>query len=239
MVQSRSRKGFDGRGRVGDGEWETVGRDETTDMAQDETKGRAKALVLRRDEVESEMREILGRLNAPGGAGTQQPLVDEEGYPRADVDVIAARNDRHKLARLKSDYDALTDQIQAMLFELHASEKAGKGEAKPIRTMQRKDEVDSTPPQATSGPFVVVEEVQANSPAAEAGLQEGDRILEFGDVRKGMGGDECSRLAEAVRAAENQELRILLLRTGQVQVAHVVPKKWAGPGTLGCRLKPL
>jgi len=208
-------------------------------MAQDETKERAKATVLRRDEVERDMKEILGRLNAPGGAGTQQPLVDEEGYPRADVDVIAARNDRHKLARLKSDYDALTDRIQAMLFELHASEKAGKEKEEPIRTMQRKSEADSTPPQPTSGPFAVVEEVQADSPAAEAGLQAGDRILEFGDVRKGMGGDESSRLAAAVQAAENQTLRILLLRTGQVQVTHVVPKKWAGPGTLGCRLKPL
>eukprot|EP00894_Picocystis_sp_ML_P000547 jgi/Pico_ML_1/51064/g2165.t1 len=205
----------------------TVG---TVDMAKDETKEQAKALVKRRDEVEEEMQEILGRLNAPGGAGTDQPLVDPDGFPRSDLDVIAARNDRHKLARLKSDYDALTDRIQAKLYDLHASEKQGKPEVQSSGTFRGTPEAASAPAPPTSGPFAIVEDVQSDSPAAEAGLKVGDRILEFGDVRKGGNGDETARLATVLRAAENQPLRILLLRTGQVQVAHVVPRQWAGPG---------
>ena len=48
------------------------------------------------------------------------PLVDAEGFPRADVDVHATRTARHRLACLNTDHKALMEEIEKGLHALHA-----------------------------------------------------------------------------------------------------------------------
>ncbi|CAI5466335.1 unnamed protein product [Closterium sp. Yama58-4] len=75
----------------------------------------AKELMARRDNLEAQINAIAARLNAPGGGGTNESLVDKEGFPRADIDIPRVRSDRHRLATLHSDHKQLTGQIELLL----------------------------------------------------------------------------------------------------------------------------
>ncbi len=63
-----------------------------------------RALESRRAALEAEIAAILESL---GPLGAHGPLVDAEGFPRADVDVHAVRQSRHQLARLQNDHVAV------------------------------------------------------------------------------------------------------------------------------------
>lgn len=49
------------------------------------------------------------------------PLVDGEGFPLANVDVYSIRHARQTLICARNDRQKLTDQIEAMMLELHAN----------------------------------------------------------------------------------------------------------------------
>lgn len=51
----------------------------------------------------------------------KEPLIDAEGFPRADIDVYAVRNARVNIIRSNNDRQALTDRIEKALHELHAT----------------------------------------------------------------------------------------------------------------------
>lgn len=50
-----------------------------------------------------------------GMPGLSGPLVDAEGFPRADIDIFAVRETRHRLACLRTDYLALQKRIEKHL----------------------------------------------------------------------------------------------------------------------------
>ncbi|GJP36292.1 hypothetical protein CLOM_g20819 [Closterium sp. NIES-68] len=83
----------------------------------------AKELIDRRDKLEAQIDAIAARLNAPGGGGIRESLVDKEGFPRADIDIPKVRTDRHRLATLHADHKQLTGQIESLLLQIHAQAK--------------------------------------------------------------------------------------------------------------------
>ena len=58
-----------------------------------------------------------------GHPGLTEPLVDDQGFPRADVDLFEARKLRNRHACLQTDHKALMKQLEAQLFSLHTSYK--------------------------------------------------------------------------------------------------------------------
>lgn len=48
------------------------------------------------------------------------PVVDSDGFPRADIDIPAIRTKRNRLAMLQNDHKALMADIESQLHELHA-----------------------------------------------------------------------------------------------------------------------
>jgi len=54
------------------------------------------------------------------GVGMDKPLVDSEGFPRADIDVYQVRDARHKVACLRNDAADLLNQIESSLHAIHA-----------------------------------------------------------------------------------------------------------------------
>lgn len=52
--------------------------------------------------------------------GLRGPLVDEEGFPRADIDVHAVRQARHRLACLQTDYREAQRRLEQLLLRVHA-----------------------------------------------------------------------------------------------------------------------
>lgn len=88
-----------------------------------------------------------------------------------------------------------------------------------------------------------MDELTPGSPAASAGIQLGDQLLSFGDVTSS--GDSASvalqRVAAALQAAHQHgaDVQARFLRHGLPTVLTVRPQRWAGPGLLGCHLRPM
>ncbi|NXJ11340.1 PSMD9 ATPase, partial [Odontophorus gujanensis] len=54
-------------------------------------------LVRRKDELEAQIRACYQLLEDQKGVGTDGPLVDAEGFPRADIDLYRVRAARHSI----------------------------------------------------------------------------------------------------------------------------------------------
>ncbi|GIL80768.1 hypothetical protein Vretimale_9128 [Volvox reticuliferus] len=76
-------------------------------------------LDLQRKALEEEIALLSGRLNAPGQPGIKGSLLDKQGFPRADIDVVQVRRDRNRIICLTNDQKALTDELAKLLGDLH------------------------------------------------------------------------------------------------------------------------
>ena len=92
------------------------------------------ALNREREALEKEMLDLTEALQAGNMGGVSTPLVDSEGFPRADVDVFATRTMRHRLAVLNTDHKALMARIEQGLHALHAAPQAT-GSSPPSRSV--------------------------------------------------------------------------------------------------------
>jgi 26S proteasome non-ATPase regulatory subunit 9 len=90
-----------------------------------------KALIKQKDEMEREIAEISEALSADNLGGVSTPLVDAEGFPRADVDVHTTRTLRQRLVVLNTDHKALMVRIEHGLHALHAASAPGTTSAAP------------------------------------------------------------------------------------------------------------
>ncbi len=82
------------------------------------------ALNREREALEKEMVDLTEALQAGNMGGVSTPLVDADGFPRADVDVHATRTMRNRLAVLNTDHKALMARIEQGLHALHAGPQA-------------------------------------------------------------------------------------------------------------------
>eukprot|EP00160_Parvularia_atlantis_P020612 Unigene861_Nuclearia_a/m.2770 Unigene861_Nuclearia_a/g.2770 ORF Unigene861_Nuclearia_a/g.2770 Unigene861_Nuclearia_a/m.2770 type:complete len:203 (-) Unigene861_Nuclearia_a:21-629(-) len=190
----------------------------------DDAATRARALVTQRDALERQIKEVNEALLAQKGVGMHGRLVDDEGFPRGDIDVYQVRTLRHEMARLLYDHRQLTRDIEAALADVHAS--ASQRGAPPT---------GAQPPVL---PFARIEDVSAGSPADRAGLKKGDLVVRFGHVDAGNH-RELKALAELTAASEGTELLVVVQRAGAGNVdIMLTPGKWAGRGLLGCHVVP-
>jgi 26S proteasome non-ATPase regulatory subunit 9 len=88
-------------------------------------------------------------------------------------------------------------------------------------------------------PFAVVDEVSLESPASTAGLQVGDLVAAFGDVRGAAGQDTLVRVGQVLKDNEGRTVEATVLRHGRVITVSLKPAQWSGRGLLGCHLRPL
>lgn len=77
-------------------------------------------LSISRDAMEDEIQEIVNELNSPGINGEppgrlKGPLVDQDGFPRGDIDIYMVRTKRHRFAVLQTDHKETMKQIEDLL----------------------------------------------------------------------------------------------------------------------------
>ena len=56
-----------------------------------------------------------------GNPGLRSPLVDREGFPRDDCDIIEVRKLRNRHACLVTDHKNMTKALEQKLYGLHSS----------------------------------------------------------------------------------------------------------------------
>jgi 26S proteasome regulatory subunit N4 len=86
-------------------------------------------------------------------------------------------------------------------------------------------------------PFARINAVAPHSPAATAGLIEGDLVLRFGSVEHDS---HLSTIAEIVPATAEMRgsLTVVVLRAGERLELTLKPQPWEGRGMLGCHIVP-
>lgn len=99
------------------------------------------------------------------------------------------------------------------------------------------EEVESSQQRHTT-PFARIDAVAAHSPAEEAGLQEGDLMLQFGPINHTNHKDMAAigeLVPEAAGTQEHIDVTILRNETDMIQL-QLTPRPWNGRGLLGCHI---
>ena len=89
------------------------------------TREALRALDVQRQSLETEAEAITSELTSPPRPhvppmGIDTPLVDAEGYPRNDIDLVRARSLRGRLSEIKTDHKALMKDMDRHLQQLAA-----------------------------------------------------------------------------------------------------------------------
>jgi len=206
-------------------------------------------LMAKKEAMEKEMadnRKFLDDLRV----GMTGSLVDNEGYPRADIDLYAVRNARHRVNCLQNDLRSLLKEIEEQLHILHNSGEAG-GEASngqqngdgpnPMsiddQAVESGNAEQPAPHRTSNEPFLKIDEIVGGSPAATAGLVDGDLVIQFGSICK-TNFSQMQQVAEIVQNSAGRPIRLTVLREDHAVRLSLTPKRWGGQGLLGCRATP-
>ncbi|XP_024614462.1 26S proteasome non-ATPase regulatory subunit 9 isoform X2 [Neophocaena asiaeorientalis asiaeorientalis] len=195
-------------------------------------------LIRRKEEIEAQIKANYDLLESKG-IGMNEPLVDCEGYPRADVDLYQVRTARHNIVCLQNDHKAVMKQVEEALHQLHARDK--EKQARDLAEARKEamshglgQSQDLSPAQA----FAIVNSISLGSPASIAGLQVADEIVEFGSVNT-QNFQSLQNIGTVVQHSEGKPLNVTVIRRGEKYQLRLVPTRWAGKGLLGCNIIPL
>ncbi|XP_047237836.1 26S proteasome non-ATPase regulatory subunit 9 [Girardinichthys multiradiatus] len=191
-----------------------------------------KNLIKKKDEIEEQIKAYRDVLEDQG-VGVEGPLVDAEGYPRADVNLYMIRDARHSISCLQNDHKAIMAQIEEALHMLHAREKAKKERDEAASQEEPMEQQVTLRP-----PFARVDAVTVGSPASGAGLKVGDEVIEFGSVNT-SNFQNLQNIAAVVQHSEGKPLRVAVIRSGQKVQMSLTPQRWSGRGLLGCNIVPV
>lgn len=218
----------------------------------EELRNQLNVLVSQREMLEIEADAIHSELTSPsqtGGppVGIKGGLVDEEGFPRGDIDIYNVKFKRKRLAEINTDYKALMKRIESILTEIYnlnqsqpienpcgLAQSAGK-ESNSILT--------STPQNTKLLPIAIIDEVFEGSPAETAGLQNGDEVLDFGGVNCTFADSEgrgyLPAIGKVVSQSIGRPISVTVLRDKRASIElELKPQTWSGRGLLGCHLSP-
>ena len=125
----------------------------------------ARALVQVKDAIEAEINLQLSALRE-NNCDMTTPLVDPEGFPRADLDIYAIRSARARIIELRNDLKYTMAEIEKALQKVYDPTLAP-----PSASLPAPADAPSTPSTDAAGslsPFAKVDGVAPGSPAAQA-----------------------------------------------------------------------
>nr|XP_033811918.1 26S proteasome non-ATPase regulatory subunit 9 [Geotrypetes seraphini] len=190
-------------------------------------------LMKKKDELEAQIKAYYDVLEDQKGVGMDGPLVDIEGYPRADIDLYQVRTARHSIVCLQNDHKSIMKEIEEALHQLHAREKEKREKDEAEARAEAKTWAENLP-----SAFAKVDAVIAGSPASMSGLQIGDEIIEFGSVNT-SNFQTLQNIATVVQHSEGKSLSVTVIRDGKKLHLGLMPQRWSGKGLLGCNIVPL
>ncbi|KAH8310571.1 hypothetical protein KR044_002027 [Drosophila immigrans] len=207
------------------------------------TKMRLERLMAAKKDLEAQISRNGEILAANDNVGMTGPLVDSEGFPRNDIDIYQVRQARQTIICLQNDHKELMNQIQDMLNKYHAEiattdpELVNRASALELNgDSEGRGAGGAVLRPEETRVLVVVNLVSPNSPAEEAGLHVGDKILRFGSINGNNFKDNLAQIGEVVRNMQNQNVQLKVKREQQVLDLILVPKTWTGRGLLGCNI---
>lgn len=203
-------------------------------------------LITQREILEIEADAIFSELTSPGPngekpAGVKDPLVDEEGFPRGDIDIYNVRNKRRRLSEINTDHKELMkkiEQIVPKLTQLSYSRSAESNTSSVKGPSTSSEQPSSVFQLSMYRAIAILDQILEGSPAFTAGIQEGDELIQFGNVTADDPKAFAS-IAKLVGESVNQEIILKIRRKESMLDMKLVPRTWGGRGLLGCHLSPL
>ncbi|KAG6363212.1 hypothetical protein INS49_008308 [Diaporthe citri] len=186
-----------------------------------------------KDNVEAELKALSSVLDSHG-VDMHTSLLTPDGFPRADIDDLMAKIEKHIHEHFASLAEGAAD-ADADATPAAASSSADAGREPALR-----DYV----PEQLGDPFAKINTVAPGSPAASAGLQPGDLIRNFGYV-DAANHDQLKKVAECVQGNAGQSVLVKISRPSaapsqrELQLTLVPRQGWGGRGLLGCHILPL
>ncbi|MCL4135585.1 UNVERIFIED_CONTAM: hypothetical protein GTU68_020919 [Idotea baltica] len=157
------------------------------------------------------------------------PLVDNDGYPRSDIDVYQVRHARHDIICLQNNHKVMMKKIEEGLQKVH---ERGPGSAfDPNGT-------NASTPMESLVAFAVINRVDSGSPSEKDGLIVNDEICKFGSVTLDNFRN-LSSVGEVVQHSKNKPIQLIVRRENKEKFVYLTPRSWSGPGLLGCNIVPL
>jgi len=189
--------------------------------------------------IEMEISECKSVLDSEADVGMNGSLIDSEGYPRNDIDIVKVRTARQKIICLMNDHKEIMKKISDALESIHQQNSNGTViENTNEESLEQLNIEDPTAPKA----FAKIDLVSEGSPADDAGLKVGDLVIEFG-TQNATNFKSLAEIGQLVKNSENRNIRVRIQRNlpfGElVTTLTLVPKQWSGQGLLGCKLIPL
>jgi 26S proteasome non-ATPase regulatory subunit 9 len=192
-------------------------------------------LMLKKSEIENEIKTQGEILVAEGNVGMNEKLVDSEGFPRNDIDLYKVRLARQRINCLQNDYKELMEKIEDKLYEYHGEKRSY-------------DKIVDIKPNSFHRSFLKVTQVDSGSPANECGIQVDDEVIQFGPYTSANTDKKLTQVAELVKKSEDKIILLNIMRPLKIDSNEIgqelvriklTPKKWNGHGLLGCKIVPM
>uniref|UniRef100_H2ZLM0 26S proteasome non-ATPase regulatory subunit 9 n=1 Tax=Ciona savignyi TaxID=51511 RepID=H2ZLM0_CIOSA len=186
-----------------------------------------KDLMRKKDKIEQDIKTWYEVLESQANVGMNEPLVDSQGFPRNDIDLVQVRTARHNINCLQNDHREVMKQIEQGLEEYHSQVANHDVIETPMMSQtQNKPDLEE---------FATIDLISRSSPAEKSGLKIGDLLLQFGSVTKrnftGM-----KDIANVVQHSVDKAVHLMVKRENRTMNISIVPKQWEGRGLLGCNI---
>lgn len=172
--------------------------------------------------IDSDISRHVSTLTS-NGVNMETPLVDRQGFPLQNVDLVAIRTARQRIRILRNDSKALRERITLLLHLAMNGNPA-----------TPKQNGINTAAQRSLQPFARINSVADNSPAQTSGLQAGDQLLKFDRITKADCGENLRALATPGVVTEGIPIQVTLKRSTETISVTLIPRTgWGGRGMLG------
>ena len=199
-------------------------------------------------------------------AGITDSLVDSEGFPRGDIDIVNVKSKRARLRVINTgktiitvflfqtfkignnvyvDFKIIMKEIEILLPQLYG--QVGSQVVEPTSKITPSGCLQLSDIEAVAShqeqnhdttPIAIIDEVLVGSPSAEAGLCNGDLLLRFAHVSS-THKPGLTSIPGIVRESAGQPISIVVMRGGSRLELFITPTTWGGRGLLGCHLTPI
>uniref|UniRef100_A0AAG5DR48 26S proteasome non-ATPase regulatory subunit 9 n=1 Tax=Anopheles atroparvus TaxID=41427 RepID=A0AAG5DR48_ANOAO len=186
-------------------------------------------LVREKDKLDRKIQE-LGKILEVNMIGMSEPLVDDEGYPRSDIDVAAVRHARHDIICLQNERSALYEQFHQALGELNRrnTDRPAQSLDNGSSSNQQHEpmEVDGSCQASELSPFIKVQTIVPGLGADQSGLKVGDQILRMGSITA-SNFKSLQQIKTLLENSAGRAVRLLVRRanSGGENIVNVHPPK--------------
>lgn len=189
--------------------------------------GQARAQAMSLDELSRSIDADISRhmtTLTTNGMNMDDPLVDRQGFPLQNVDLVAIRTARQRIRVLRNDHKSLRERITLLL---HVAMNGDQSSVRQNGTI-------STPQNSEMLPFARINSVAENSPAQSAGLLAGDQLLKFSTITKADCGENLQALAGPQIVSDGIPIPVTIRRNAAILSVELIPRRdWGGRGMLG------